>query len=429
MPLRTPITPTTIAVVATSRDADSADDRAVASPSRPAPPRVVDDWVLPILVFAAVRLVGVAVLARFADVRGTSLAAVLQLWDGRWMLAIAQYGYGAVPASNTDARGIHTPDTAFAFFPGYPYLVGAVAKLPGVNVYGAAILVTLVAGALAAVAVARIGRWCAREAGGREAPAHTTGLTLVVLFAAAPMGVVLSMAYTEALFCAIVAWSLVGVLERRWLLAGLTALAAGTIRPTGIVLIAVVMAAAFLAATGLPRGKTGAVGVDHGGWRAWAAVLLAPLGWLGYLGVVWGHTGSPLGWFDIQTSGWGTEFDWGRATLGFINNALLTSDQIAPVATALVLLATVGLIGVNIAARTPWPLLLYGTLVTATIVLSSGLMMSRARLLLPAFVLLVPVATLLARQTPAVRNTALVCAVALSSWFGAHMLTVFPHAM
>ena len=36
------------------------------------------------------------------------------------------------------------------------------------------------------------------------------GLLLVALFAAAPMGVVLSMAYTEALFCALAAWALVG---------------------------------------------------------------------------------------------------------------------------------------------------------------------------------------------------------------------------
>ena len=33
------------------------------------------------------------------------------------------------------------------------------------------------------------------------------------------------------------------------------------------------------------------------------------------------------------------------------------------------------------------------------------------------------------RQTPPVRNTVLACVIALSSWFGAHMLTVYPHAM
>ena len=179
--------------------------------------------------------------------------------------------------------------------------------------------------------------------------------------------------------------------------------------------------------TGL--GKTGVVGVERGGWRAWVAILLAPLGYLGYLGVVWRHTGSPTGWFEIQTSGWGTEFDWGRATFQFVNHSLVHSGEIAPVATALIIVATVVLIAVNISARTPWPLLLYGILVTATIVLSSGLMMSRARLLLPAFVLLIPIANVLTRQTPAVRNTVLACVIALSSWFGAHMLTVYPHAM
>jgi hypothetical protein len=404
---------------------------AVVANSRPTPRDATDDWAIPVIVFFAIRLIGVGVLARFADLRGTNLPTTLQLWDGKWMLAIARYGYAAVPASNTDANGIHTADTAYAFFPGYPYTAGALAKLPGFSVYGAAIVVTIVAGAFAAVAVARLGRWCASamDPDADEARVRTTGLVLLVLFAAAPMGVVLSMAYTEALFCAVVAWSLVGVLEKRWLLAGFTALAAGLIRPTGVVLIAVVVLTAFLSATGIPRGKTGAAGVARGGWRAWVAILVAPLGYLGYLGVVWRHTGSPTGWFEIQTAGWGTEFDWGRATFRFVNHSLVHSGEIAPVATALVIVATIVLIAINVAARTPWPLVLYGILVTATIVLSSGLMMSRARLLLPAFVLLIPIANLLARQTPAARNTVLACVIALSSWFGAHMLTVYPHAM
>ncbi|GAB09190.1 hypothetical protein GOARA_031_00150 [Gordonia araii NBRC 100433] len=391
---------------------------------------VVDDWVVPILTFFAVRLIGVAVLARLADLRGTTLPASLRMWDGKWMLAIAQYGYEDVPVAHTDAHGIHTPDTAFAFFPGYPYLVGVVAKLPGLDVYSAAIIVTLASGALAAVAIARIGRWCAKQmTGADDDQSRTAGLILSVLFAAAPMGIVLSMAYTEALFCALVAWSLVGVVEKRWLLAGLTALLAGTVRPTGIVLIGVVMLAAFIAAAGLPWGKTGNAGMERGGWRAWAAFLVAPLGYLGYLGFVWRRTGTPMGWFDIQTAGWGTKFDGGRATFQFVNQTLVNSGGVVPVATALIIVATLVLVGINVAARTPWPLLLYGVLVVASIVLSSGLMMSRARLLLPAFVLLIPIANYLSRQAPAARYTILGSVVALSSWFGAHILTVYPHAM
>ena len=60
---------------------------------------------------------------------------------------------------------------------------------------------------------------------------------------------------------------------------------------------------------------------------------------------------------------------------------------------------------------------------------NSSLALAEARLLLPAFVLLVPIANLLARQRPAVRNAVLAGVVAVSSWFGAHMLTVYPHAM
>ncbi len=56
-------------------------------------------------------------------------------------------------------------------------------------------------------------------------------------------------------------------------------------------------------------------------------------------------------------------------------------------------------------------------------------MMSRPRLLLPAFVLLIPLAMALARTRPVVAGLIVVPIVIGSSWFGAHMLTVFPHAV
>ncbi|MGK2319255.1 hypothetical protein [Gordonia rhizosphera] len=376
-------------------------------------------WLEPILVFLAIRGVGILVLARFTQLRDTTLGDSLWLWDGKWMLAIAEYGYGDVPFSQTDARGLHTPDTAYAFFPGYPLLVGAVAKLPLVTPFGAALAVNVVLGCLAAVGAARLGAICARLMANTSpigvANPHRTGLLLVALFAATPMSVVLNMAYTEALFCALAVWALVGVLEHRWLLAGICALLAGLSRPTAVVLIGVVVLAALLA--------------RRDGPRAWIAVAISPLGYLGYLAVVWAHTGSPTGWFRIQTEGWGTEFDWGRATFSFVNETLVHSGEVAPVATAWIILATLALLVVAAWSRLPWPVLLYGTLVVATIVLSSGLMMSRARLLLPAFVLLIPVAMMLARIRLSVAVAAMVPIVIGSAWFGAHMLTVYPHAM
>ncbi|MGW5523899.1 hypothetical protein [Gordonia sp. NPDC003950] len=406
-------------------------------------------WIPPIAIYLAIRAIGIAVLARFDALRGTSLHDSLSAWDGKWMLAIAEHGYGDVPIDLTDARGIHSADTAYAFFPGYPYAVGLIAKIPLISPFAAAVLLNLVLGCVAAVGVARLGALCVRRMAGRSpmvdgvtGPDDTlpvtaetrgervvdparAGLYLVAIFAATPMSVVLNMAYTEALFCVLSIWALVGVLERRWLLAGMCACLVGTVRPTAVVVIGVVMLAALIDLFRTQRSP-------FAGWpaaRAWLAVVVSPLGYLGYLAVVWAHTGSPTGWFTIQTQGWDTRFDWGVAAFDFVNDMLVNSGEIAPVATSWIIVGTLLLVCVAIWARLPWPILTYGILVVASIVLSSGLMMSRPRLLLPAFVLLIPLAILFARARPAAAIAALIPIVVGSAWFGAHMLTVYPHAM
>ncbi|MDL9937576.1 mannosyltransferase family protein [Gordonia sp. ABSL1-1] len=378
-------------------------------------------WVEAILVFLLIRLLGVLTLTRMATLHSETLRSRLAVWDGEWMLSIAAHGYGGVPATLTDAYGVHTADTAYAFFPGYPYLVGAVARLPLVSPFGAAIGVNVVLGCLAAVGAARLGHLCATQMSGRSpigaADPRATGLFLVALFAATPMSVVLNMAYTEALFCALAVWALVGVLEGRWLLAGVMTLFAGTCRPTSVVLIGVVMLAAIIAL------------VRRDEPRAWFAVILAPLGYLGYLSVVWAQTGSPTGWFEVQKDGWDTSLDFGVAAYRFVNDTLGDSDVVAHTATAMVILASIVMVGVAVWARMPWPVLVYGTLVVVSILISTGLMMSRPRLLLPAFVLLVPLAMALARVRRGLGVALLVPIVLGSSWFGAHMLTVFPNAI
>lgn len=385
-----------------------------ATPTAAPAHRTLPPWGVLVLVYLAVRGVGVAVLSLFSARHDLSLSSVLTKWDGQWMLAIAEHGYGGVPESLTDAQGLHTPETAYAFFPGYPMLVGLVSQAPGVSTFGAAITLNLVFGAVAAVGVARLGTLCAQRARPAGDP-RRTGLVLVVLFAATPMSVVLNLAYTEALFCALAAWALAWVLERDWLAAGGAALLIGLVRPTGIAVIAVVMLAAFLA--------------RRDGPRAWAAIVMAPLGFLGYLGVVAAKTGSLTGWFHIQTQGWDTKMDFGVAAWRFVVDSLTASHDFAQVATALVMLGVLALLAWSFADRLPWPVLAYGTLVVASILLSSGLMMSRARLLLPAFVLLIPLAALLSRQRPGVAASVLGPIVLLSAWFGAYMLTVFQYAI
>ncbi len=218
--------------------------------------RAVATALAPAAVYLAVRAVGVAVLGLMAAERDMPLVTALRSWDAIWLLNIAHFGYDAVPTVLVDAFGRHTADTAYAFFPGYPATVAAVALLTGGDLVAAALLVTAVAGVVAAFGLVRLTELV--PGGSRRA-----GLLLVALFAAAPMGVVLSMAYTEALFCAFAVWALVGVLRGQWLLAGLCSAAAGLVRPTGSALALAVGLAALVAVVG-----------RRDGLRPWAAGCL-----------------------------------------------------------------------------------------------------------------------------------------------------------
>jgi hypothetical protein len=99
------------------------------------------------------------------------------------------------------------------------------------------------------------------------------------------------------------------------------------------------------------------------------------------------------------------------------------------VGTVAVLLAAIALVVISIRMRIAWPLVLYGTLVLAMDVGANGLMNSKARLLLPAFTLLLPPAIALAKRKPATATTVLVAVAMASAWFGAYALTGWGYAI
>ena len=366
----------------------------------------------PAVVHLAVRAVGVVVLGLMAAERGTSLTLEVRSWDGLWLLSIAQHGYDGVPASLVDAFGRHTADTPYAFFPGYPAAIAAVGLLTGGNLLAAALLVTTVAGVVAAYGLTRLAELV--PGGSRRA-----GLLLVALFAAAPMGVVLSMAYTEALFCALAVWALVGVLRRQWLLAGLCSAAAGLVRPTGSALALAVGLAALVA-----------VVTRRDGVRPWFAVVLAASGLLGYLGYVGWRTGTPLGWFDIQRTGWGSRFDAGVSLARFVGRTLSGGHELYDLAVLLTLIGSVVLLAVAVRMRLPWPLLVYAAVVLITVWCSDGQIHSRVRLIMPAFpLLLLPVALGLTRRRTGTAVAVVVAAALASAWFGGYTLTIWRYAI
>ena len=170
-------------------------------------------WAAPGVVFLAGRAVGVVVLSWLASIYGGRLSVLLSKWDGLWLLGIAGGGYDGVQPGLVDAFGRRTQETALAFFPGYPVLVGTVRFVTGGSAVVAGLAVSLLAGVVLAHGLARLGELV--PGGSRR-----VGLLLVVLVAAAPMGVVWTMTYAEGLFCAGAVWALVALLRRQWVLAG-----------------------------------------------------------------------------------------------------------------------------------------------------------------------------------------------------------------
>ncbi|SHE71089.1 hypothetical protein [Streptoalloteichus hindustanus] len=366
--------------------------------------------VAPAVLYLAVRELGLLVLEWMAARNRVAVSSTLTSWDGLWYLGIAAGGYDGVSPRLVDAFGHRSAETPLAFFPGYPALVRMASALPGLGLVSGAFAVSVVAGVAAAYGLTRLGELAG---GGRRA-----GLVLVVLFAASPMAIVLSMAYSEALFCAFAVWGLVATLERRWLLAGVCCAFAGLVRPTAGALVVAVGLAALVA-----------VIRRRDGWRPWVAGLLAPAGLVGYLAWVGWRTGHWNGYFGLQERGWASRFDGGAATWKFGLDALASARSVLEVATVGFLVAAVVLVLVGFRMRLPWPVLVFSICALLMVIGSNGLMNSKARLLVPAFTLMLPIAIGLARRRTSTVVAVCTAVAVFSAWFGAYSITSWGYAI
>ncbi|TDQ04840.1 hypothetical protein [Labedaea rhizosphaerae] len=368
----------------------------------------------PALIFLGIREFSLLVVSWMTSKNQMSMGDALTSWDGQWFLAIARNGYDGVPGDLVDAFNRRADDTPMAFFPGYPtvtrWLAGADGP-GGIGYVAAALAVTIVCGVVCSYGLARLGTIV--PGGSRK-----VGLVLVALFAAAPMSIVLEMTYSEAMFCALAVWAVLGVLERNWLVAGVACGLAGLVRPTSAALIAAVGVAAIVA-----------VVRKQDGWRPWATLVLAPFGLVAYLLWVASRTDDLFGWFTLQDQGWDSGFDGGAATVKYIASALATGSSVLEVATVGLIVAALVLLGAMIRGRLPWPLIVYGAGVLVMDLGSNGLFNSKARLMVPAFVLLLPLAIGLVRRRPATLWLTLAGFVLAGCWFGAYSITGWHYAI
>lgn len=244
---------------------------------------------------------------------------VLTSWDGVWYLRIARSGY---PTSVQPNVTYEVSDARAAFFPTYPMLVRAVDwVLPGGDSI-AAVFTNLLLGA-AAVFLAGL---LARELFGVRIGERT-----MILMALFPGSFVLSFAYTEALLLTLAAGCMLLLLRRQWLLAGILAAIGTATRPNGVALVAACAVASFLAIR------------ERREWRSLVAPLLAPLGFIGFMLWLDGHTGERGVWFRVQTEAWGEGTSFGltaiRRTLKAFTHPLTSpSDTITAVSVVTLLL-------------------------------------------------------------------------------------------
>lgn len=358
-----------------------------------------------LLGYAAVRALGLVVLAVWSAARDKSALTLLSArWDSLWYTRVAELGYGyEVRLPNGDVH------SNLAFFPLLPWLERAVSAVTPLSYAHAGLVVSTLASLVAAWGIFAV----VDLVYGRR-----VAVCAVPLWAALPVGVVQSMAYTESLFTALAAWSLYAVLTGRWVVAGALAALAGLTRPVGVAVVAAVWVAGWMSVR-----RSAAAPDGSPIWPRAVGMLLAPLGAAGYILWVGHRTGrGPLGYLDVQ-AGWRNGFDGGYAFARFVADRFTSfPSALAGVGLIIGVASVVWLYVVCVRQRQPLPLLVYTGIVAVLALCASSYFGSKPRLLMPAFALLPPLAGPLTRASTRRSSMVLGGVAVASAVYGAFWL-------
>ncbi len=298
------------------------------------------------------------------------LAQGLVAWDGGWYQTIAEHGYGSAGRE------------ALRFFPLFPMLGRGIGAVPGLGTAVALVVLANLAtlGALAFV-------WLLiRDDLGDEGLARRS----VWLLALAPASYATALAYADGLLLLAVVATFWAVRTDRWWWAAGFGLAAGAVRPLGLLLVVPVVAQWWLSRR---------QGIGPGGLVARVAAVTAPIvGAGGYLLWVASRFGNAWLPFTVQEQ----SGHRGRLTVPLV---AMWDDLVAALhghhlGSALHLPWVV--VAVALVALTWWrlpaPYAIYATVVVAASLSSSNLD-SFERYALGAFPLIVAASTLTARRS------------------------------
>ncbi|MGW3626162.1 glycosyltransferase family 39 protein [Streptomyces sp. NPDC000880] len=367
--------------------------------------------------YALVRSIGVAFVASRIREGGPSLGQLLAAkFDTQYYVHIADYGYAAPMTGLCQVQG---ELCKYAFFPLYPSLirgVSTIVPLPtGYIAWGIAVFfAVLAAWGIFAIAELLVGRKAA--------------VVTVVLWGIAPHAMVQSMAYTEPVFTAIAAWALYAVLTQRWGAAAALAVLAGLTRPSGAAVVAAVVISAMWALAKAIRKPRATAPGRSGILPLVACIVIAPLGWFAWFVWVGYRAGRWDGYFVVQEK-WGSTFDGGSFTLHrmveLFSKLPITLNTV--VASGAVTVAVVLFI-ICLQQRQPAVLLIYAAVLLLIAIGGAGYFHSKARFILPAFPLLLPLARVIAATRPTVTYTVLASATLVSSAYGSYLMLVWPQS-
>ena len=330
-------------------------------------------WTTPVALFVLIRLATafVASLAyRLTD--ATDPVRFLTVWDASWNALVATSGYERLLSPSS------TPWASMAFFPVVPFATRAVHVVTTVSIGTAGILVGVGCGLAASVVLWRLVQRRFDD---------TVATSSLLLLLVAPSAFVLSMFYTEGPALLMVALCFTALDRKRWGWAGLAALAAGVMRPSGFLLLVPCMVAAYVAIR------------SERDWRSLWAPLLAPLGFLAWIAYVGQRAGSTFAYFDIQSKEWGSSFDFGITALRNVRTALTLGSLSDEALVNLVMLFAIGGIGLVLAFRRRLdPVWLSYALVVVVLAAGNERQTSAGRFLLLAFPLFVAFALTIPRR-------------------------------
>ena len=274
-------------------------------------------------------------------------------WDAENFIAIAEYGYDGPPDMQDGAK---LP----AFFPGMVMLIKAMKPIvPDGRL--ATMIISLVAGAVVAVALSRLAE--SYQAG--------SGRYAVAALFLSPFAAFLYSGYSEALFLALAisAWLLAR--RGRWEVASMCAAGAATVRISGLFLAFGLLIMFLVAENGRKA---------PGGWRLlpWLALPAVPL--VLYSAYQWTRTGDWLAYNSVQDRFWGRHAVWPWEAF---TNTMNMSDDVASLTTSyheeIISAAVLVVLAICLAVRRSWPELAYITPQVLSFLILSSFYMSIGR--------------------------------------------------